>query len=56
MHAEQCVSPGELEEVRFRLHSELIDSKKETKSVNNDLQYWKNETLSILKTYLLSKG
>ncbi len=52
----QCVGSDELEGLRYRLYSELSDSKKEIDTLRNDLQYWKNETLTILKNYLLNKG
>ena len=52
----QCVASNELEGVRYRLYSELSESKKEIDTLRNDLQYWKNETLTILKKYLLEKG
>ncbi len=38
------------------MYSELSESKKEIDTLRNDLQYWKNETLNILKKYLLNKG
>ncbi len=52
----QCVASDELESLRYRLYSELSESKKEIYTLRNDLQYWKNETLTILKNYLLNKG
>ncbi len=40
----QCVASDELESL-----------KKEVDTLRNDLQYWKNETLKILKNYLIIK-
>ena len=37
------------------MYSELSESKKEMDSLRNDLQYWKNETLTILRKYLIIK-
>ncbi len=51
----QCVASDELESLRYRLYSELSDTKKEIDTLRNDLQYWKNETLNILKNYLILK-
>ncbi len=48
----QCVASDELESMRYHLYSELSESKKEMDALRNDLQYWKNETLNILKIYL----
>ncbi len=53
--AEQCVTSDELDGLRDRLYSELSNSKKEIDTMRNDLQYWKNETLTILKNYLILK-
>ncbi len=49
----QCVKSDELEGLRYRLYSELSESKKEIDTLRNDLQYWKNETLTILKNYFI---
>lgn len=49
----QCVASNELESLRYRLYSELSDTKKEIDTLRNDLHYWKNETLNILKKYLI---
>ena len=44
---------NELEGLRYHLYSELTESKKEIDTLRNDLQYWQNTTISILKKYLL---
>ena len=49
----QCVSTNELEGLRYHLYSELTESKKEIDTLRNDLKYWQNTTISILKKYLL---
>ena len=51
----QCVASDELESLRYRLYSELSDTKKDIDTLRNDLHYWKNETLNILKKYLINK-
>ena len=56
MHADptgQCVGTNELEGLRYHLYSELTESKKEIDTLRNDLQYWQNTTISILKKHLL---
>ena len=51
----QCVSTNELEGLRYHLYSELAESKKEIDTLRTDLNYWQNETLNILKKYLIVK-
>ena len=43
----QC--SNDLEALRYRVYSELADSKKELDSLRTDLQYWQNTTLSMLQ-------
>ena len=52
---EQCVGRIGLEELRDNLYSALAESKEEINTLRTDLDYWQNETLSILKKYLIAK-
>ena len=51
----QCVGTNELEGLRYHLYSELAESQKEIETLRADLNYWQNETLNILKKYLIVK-